>query len=129
MPQAKKILDAKAAVDREWKKLETVPAWQLDKVKSKKKVILEAQRDKKTVHFATLMDICHLKSAELEPKFQKFQGRLVLWGDIVKDDSGTYAVFTDVCATNDCRKSNGMLLQDYLIGMDKQLTPYQHTLW
>ena len=36
MPQARKILDAKAAVDREWKKLETIPAWQLDKVKSKK---------------------------------------------------------------------------------------------
>ena len=46
----------------------------------------------------------------------------------MKDDSGTYAVFTDVCVTNDCRKSNGMLLQDYLIGMDKHLTPYQHTL-
>ena len=36
MPQARKIPDAKAAVDREWKKLETIPAWQLDKVKSKK---------------------------------------------------------------------------------------------
>ena len=42
-----KIPDAKAAVDKEWKKLETVPAWQLDNVKSKKEVILEAQRDKK----------------------------------------------------------------------------------
>ena len=29
--------------------------------------ILEAQRDKKKVHFAALMDICHLKNAELEP--------------------------------------------------------------
>ena len=36
-----------------------------------KEVILEAQRDKRKVHFATLMDICHLKNAELEPKFQK----------------------------------------------------------
>ena len=69
MPQAMKILDAQAAVDREWKKLETIAAWQLDKVKSKQKVIQEAQRDKKEVHFATLMDICHLKNAELEPTF------------------------------------------------------------
>ena len=61
MPQAMKIPDAKAAVDKEWKKLEPIPAWQLDKVKSKKEVILEAQRDKKKVHFATLMDISHLK--------------------------------------------------------------------
>ena len=51
-PQAMKIPDAKAAADKEWKKLETIPAWQLDKVKSKKKGILEAQRDKKKVHFA-----------------------------------------------------------------------------
>ena len=87
--------DAKAAVDKEWKKLETIPAWQLDKVKSKKDGILDAQRDKKKVHLATLMDICHLKNAELEPKFQKSKGRVVLRGDIVKDDTGAYAVFTE----------------------------------
>ena len=62
--------DAKAAVDKEWKKVETTPARHLETVKSKKEVILEAQRDKKKVHFAALMDICHLKNAELEPKLQ-----------------------------------------------------------
>ena len=36
MPQAMKIPDAKAAVDKEWKKLKTTPAWQLEKVRSKK---------------------------------------------------------------------------------------------
>ena len=36
MPQAMKIPDAKAAVDKEWKKLDTIPAWPLDKVESKK---------------------------------------------------------------------------------------------
>ena len=56
---------------------------------------MAAQRDKKKVHFATLMDICHLKNAELEPKFQKYKGRVVLRGDIVKDDSGTYADFSE----------------------------------
>ena len=61
MPQAMKIPDAKAAVDKEWEKLETIPAWNLRKVKSKKEVILEAQRDKMRVHFASLMDLCHLK--------------------------------------------------------------------
>ena len=40
-------------------------------VKSKKGVNLEAQRHKKKVHFAALMDICHLKNAELEPTLQK----------------------------------------------------------
>ena len=46
-----------------------------------------------TVHFASLMDICHLKHAELEAKHQKHKGRVVLRCDIVKDDSGSYAVF------------------------------------
>ena len=63
MPQKMKIPDAKAAVDIEWKKVETIPAWQLDQVKSKREVILEAPRDPKKVHSATLMDICHLKNA------------------------------------------------------------------
>ena len=52
-----------------------MPAWQLDKVKSKRErerdVILEAQEEKKKVHFATLMDIRHLKNAELESKRSK----------------------------------------------------------
>ena len=59
--QAMKIPDAKAAVNKELKKLETVPAWQLEIDKSKNDDILEAQRDKKKVHFTTLMDTCHLK--------------------------------------------------------------------
>ena len=42
-----KIRDAKAAVDKEWRKLEAIPAWQLEKVKSKKEVILEAQKRQK----------------------------------------------------------------------------------
>ena len=67
MPQAMEVPYAKAAVDKEWKKLETIPAWQLDKAK----VMLEAQGDTKKVHFATLMDICHLESAELEPKISE----------------------------------------------------------
>ena len=67
-----KIPDAKAAVDKERKKLQTLPAWQFDKVKSKKEVILKAQREKKKIHFVTFMDTCHLKNEELEPKYQKF---------------------------------------------------------
>ena len=62
VPQAMKIPDPKAAVDKEWKKLETTAACQWGKVKSKKEVILEAQREKRKVQFATLMDICHLKN-------------------------------------------------------------------
>ena len=41
------------------------------------------------------MDICHLKNAELEAQHQKHRGRVVLRGDIVNDDSGSCAVFTE----------------------------------
>ena len=95
MHQAMKIPAAKAAVDKEWEKLEKISAWNLTKVKSKKQVIDEARMSGATVHFASLMDICHLKNAELETKDQKYKGRVVLRGDIVKDDSGSYAVFTE----------------------------------
>ena len=46
-----KIPVADVAVDKQWKTLEKLLAWQLTKVSSKKEVNLEA----------TLMDVCHLK--------------------------------------------------------------------
>ena len=95
MPQAMKIPAAKAAVDKEREKLEKISAWNLTKVSSKKEVIDEARTSGAKVHFASLMDICHLKNAELEAKHQKYKGRVVLRGDIVEDDSGSYAVFTE----------------------------------
>ena len=41
------------------------------------------------------MDLCHLKNSELEPQYQKCKDRVVLRGDILKDDSGSLAVFTE----------------------------------
>ena len=57
MPQAMKIPAAKAAVDKEWEKLETISLWNLTKVKSKKEVIDAARASGATVHFASLMDM------------------------------------------------------------------------
>ena len=45
----------------------------IDQCEAQKKVILQAQREKKQVHFAALMDICQLKNAELEPKYRKYR--------------------------------------------------------
>ena len=56
-----KIPDAKAAVDKARKKLETIPAWDVRKVKSKKEVIKEAQKNNNKVRFASLMDLNHQK--------------------------------------------------------------------
>ena len=99
MSEAMKIPDAKAAVDKEWEKLEKIRAWRLTKVRNKKEVIDEARKEGKTVYFASLVDICHLKNSELEPKIQKYNGRVVLRGHVVKDDSGSCAVFTQQGST------------------------------
>ena len=47
MLQAMNIADATSAVDKGWEKLEQLPTWQLSKVKSIKKIVLDAQREKK----------------------------------------------------------------------------------
>ena len=83
LPQAIKIPAAKAAVDKERENLEKISAWNLTKIRSEKEVIDEARTWGAKVHFASLMDICHLKNAELEAKHQKYKGRVVLRGDIV----------------------------------------------
>ena len=57
MPQAMEIPAAKAGVDKEWEKLEKISAWNLTKVKSKKKVIDAARTSGATVHFASLIDM------------------------------------------------------------------------
>ena len=90
-----KIPDAKAAVEQEWGKLEKIPAWQLTKVRNENEVIAEGRNEGRKVHVASLMDPCHLKNSELEPQFQKYKGRVVPRGDILKDDLGSYAVFTE----------------------------------
>ena len=63
--------------------------WQLTKVRNKNEVIADERNEGRKVHFASLTDIRHLKNSELEPQFQKYEGRVVFRGDIVKDDSGS----------------------------------------
>ena len=77
------------------RKLKKILAWNLTKVKSKKEVVDEGRRKGAKVHFASLMDKCHLKHAELEAKHQKYNVRAVLRGDVVKGDSGAHAVLTE----------------------------------
>ena len=69
--QAMKILDAKAAVNKEWEKLEKIPAWQMDKVKSKKDVILLSTRSEKESPLCCIDG--HLSFQELPNKKQKHQ--------------------------------------------------------
>ena len=78
-----KIPAAKAAVDKEWEKLEKIPAWDITKVRSKSEVIDEARTKGAKVH------------SNWRQSTKKYKGRDVLRGDIVEDDSGSYAVFTE----------------------------------
>ena len=122
-----KFPEAKAAVDKEWEKLEKIPTWDLTKVRSEKEVIDEAKTKGAKVHFASLMDICLLKNAELEAKHQKYKGRVVLRGDIVKDDSRSYAVFTEQGSSASqmtAAKSHVYHFQTTRLRRDKQRTQY-----
>ena len=52
MPEAMKIPEAKAAVEKEWEKLEKIPVWELTKVRNKKELVDEARTKGIKVHFA-----------------------------------------------------------------------------
>ena len=54
MPQAMKIPAAKAAVEKDWEKLEKISAWNLTKVRSKKEVIDEARTSGATGSFCII---------------------------------------------------------------------------
>ena len=89
------------------------------------RVIDEARTNGAKVHFASLMDICHLKNAELETTHQKNKGRVVLRGDIVKDNSGSYAVFTEQgSSASQMTAAKVMDIQDCQDAQDKQQTQY-----
>ena len=78
MPEALEFSNENAAVEKKWEKLKKIPAWQLPKVRNKKEVIEEAKNKGRKIHFASLMDLCHLENSELEPQYQKYKGRVVL---------------------------------------------------
>ena len=103
------------AVEKEWGNLTGMAADE-----SQKQKIAEARKKDETVHFASSMDVCHLKNSELEPQFQKYKGRVVLRGDIAKDHSGLYAVFTEHVSS----ASQSILYQDYQDAQDEQQTQY-----
>ena len=78
MPQAVKSSNAKAAkaaVDKEWKKLDTIQAWQLNKVKSKKEVHSGGTKRQKESPLCHLDGLMSSDKRGLEPKFQKCKGR------------------------------------------------------
>ena len=86
-----------------------------------KEVVDEARTSGVRVHFASLMDICHLKNAELEAKHEKYKGRVVFRGDNVKDNSGSYAVFIEQgSSTSQMTAAKIVNIISILLGCDGQ---------
>ena len=95
MPQTMKIPDAKAAVDKEWEKLEKLPAWQMTKAKSKREVILEARRDKKESPRCYTDGHLSSQNCRARAEISSIQRTSRARRGIVNDDSGSYAVCTE----------------------------------
>ena len=77
MHQAMKIKKAKEAVDAEWQKLVEKPAWSVEDVEEAAEVIARYRAKNVEIHFATLMDLCHERNAELPKQYRKYNGS---WG-------------------------------------------------
>ena len=69
--------------------------WELTKVKNQTEVIDDVKNKDITVQFTSVKDVCQLEKAEWETKHQKYKGRIVLRAGIEKDDSDSYAIFTE----------------------------------
>ena len=95
MKKALEIPMAKQAVDKEWKALEDLPAWDLSRVRPRAEVVAEAKKLKKSVHFGSLMDLCHEKGAEFNrpDNLKVYKGRVVFRGDQIRDET-VFTVFS-----------------------------------
>ena len=89
------IPDAKAAFGKEMEQVNKSDSMARKERNRKQQVVEEARKEGMTIHCATLMDLCLIKNSEVDKIFPKYNGRLVLHGDEVKDDSGSYAVLTE----------------------------------
>ena len=90
MPQAMKIPAAKAALDKEWRKIGENFCVEPDESQKQKK-----EDVRRYSSFCIINGHMSSENAELEAKHQKYKGRDLLRGFFVKHDSGYYAVFTE----------------------------------
>ena len=61
---------------------------------------------------------------KLEAKHQKYKGRVALRADTVKDDTGSYAVFTEQGSSESQMTAAKVMDIICHVAMDKQLTQY-----
>eukprot|EP00959_Pyramimonas_sp_CCMP1952_P271489 5675462-Pyramimonas_sp.AAC.1 len=71
----------------------------LDAAMERDDVVRNARKENKRVHFANIMELSSVKHAELPPEFQKCNGRVVVQGDNMKNESGLATVFVDAASS------------------------------
>ena len=95
MPHASKKSGCEGWSCKRMRKFEKIPAWQLTKVINKERgwLMMQERRAQKFIlsHWWNMS----FKECWILDKAPKIQSRVVFRGDIVKDDSGSYAVFTE----------------------------------
>ena len=74
MKDAMEIMDANAAVDKQFGQLETFTSLGLQASHTQVRSGSKANKDVRSAHFASLMDLCHLKHSELAKQLQKYIG-------------------------------------------------------
>ena len=81
----RRIPAAKDDVDEEFTKLFDKTSWDFSTVREKSDVKNEALKNKTTVHFGSIMELCHVKHSQLEAKYHRYKGRTVFRGDNIQD--------------------------------------------
>ncbi|CAE7457726.1 RE2 [Symbiodinium natans] len=89
---------ARAALDKEWKKLMDQVVWIMEEVRSWKDVQREAMDRGEIAHVGRIFDICVEKNWELaeDDPLRKYKGRVVFEGCHVKDQEGKWAIFQEI---------------------------------
>ena len=90
-----KIPKAKAALDKEWGKLEAENTWRTSTFRLRAYVIAECRKTGKKAHFGSLMDRCGKKNSQLSEEHWIYKGPVVFRGECVKDEQGFHAAFSE----------------------------------
>ena len=107
LPQAMKIPAAKAAVDKEWIFLFYFRRGTWRKSEVRKRWLMKQRRTAKKYISPHWWTYVIWKMLSWKQSTKKYKGRVVLRCDILKDDSGSYAAFTEpriISITNDSSK-------------------------
>ena len=68
-----KIPDTKTAVEKETEKTRETTGMAADDSQKPNEVIAEARNEGKTIHFVSLMDLCHLKTRSWNQHFKSMK--------------------------------------------------------